>query len=539
MMTKHFALREQATPPTEAIPMSGQVPNSGGGYGWKADKWTRLRRFLILGTEGGTYYASERASTIENAECVVECLQENPEKAINMAVDVSVRGLAPKNDAAIFVVALAMSPKIVADEVARENASRAVLSVCRTGTHLFTFVEMSSKLRGRGRLWRKAVRAWYAHKAAKGNLGYQLVKYQSRGKWSHRDVLRLAKPKPLTDSESMLYGWAVGKSDPWLGEALPDVSGHLKYPWLFNRAKTLPPEKAAEFVRSLGETNITWEMLPSEALARADVWEALLPNMPLGALIRNLGRMSANGLLVRGSQASKSVVAKLGDAQALRDARLHPLALYIAARQYQLGHGLRGKLTWSPVSDIVEAVDEAVLLRLGTLPEGGARVLVGLDVSSSMTYSGDIVRPIEAESLMAMCHARTGQADFVAFSHKLTPVEFSAKRSRVIDVGAKLLAMGFGSTDISAPIERALENKREYDAFVIYTDNEHNFGRRHPSQALEEYRRKVVPNARMALCTLVANTTTVADPNGPGMMDFVGLDASLPDVLGSFIAGEI
>ncbi len=45
---------------------SDQVENSAGGYVWAVDKWTRLRRFLILGSEGGSYYASEKKLTKEN-----------------------------------------------------------------------------------------------------------------------------------------------------------------------------------------------------------------------------------------------------------------------------------------------------------------------------------------------------------------------------------------------------------------------------------------------------------------------------------------
>ena len=36
------------------LPGAGQVPNSAGGFAWAVDDWTRLRRFLILGSEGGT-----------------------------------------------------------------------------------------------------------------------------------------------------------------------------------------------------------------------------------------------------------------------------------------------------------------------------------------------------------------------------------------------------------------------------------------------------------------------------------------------------
>ena len=58
-------------PPQSApIPGSTQVPNSAGGYSWSVDDWTRLRRFLVLGSEGGTFYASEQTLTLANAAAV-------------------------------------------------------------------------------------------------------------------------------------------------------------------------------------------------------------------------------------------------------------------------------------------------------------------------------------------------------------------------------------------------------------------------------------------------------------------------------------
>ena len=54
-------------PQSAPLPGSGQVPNSAGGYGWAVDSWTRLRRFLVLGSEAGSYYASEYNLTQQNA----------------------------------------------------------------------------------------------------------------------------------------------------------------------------------------------------------------------------------------------------------------------------------------------------------------------------------------------------------------------------------------------------------------------------------------------------------------------------------------
>ena len=89
---KHFSTR--VTPQSEPIPGSAQVPNSAGGYAFAVDDWARLERFLILGSEGGSYYASERALTVENAQAVVRCLEADAGRTIRTIVQVSDSGRA-------------------------------------------------------------------------------------------------------------------------------------------------------------------------------------------------------------------------------------------------------------------------------------------------------------------------------------------------------------------------------------------------------------------------------------------------------------
>lgn len=64
----------RATRQSQPIPGAGQVPNSAGGHAWEIDSWSRLRRFLILGVDGPTYYASEHRLVKENAEAVLCCI---------------------------------------------------------------------------------------------------------------------------------------------------------------------------------------------------------------------------------------------------------------------------------------------------------------------------------------------------------------------------------------------------------------------------------------------------------------------------------
>jgi 60 kDa SS-A/Ro ribonucleoprotein len=88
--TQHFAtrLRRLVTPQAEPI-TDAQVPNSAGGYVWPVDQWTRFDRFVIFGSERGTYYIRERLLTIENAEAVAECLAEDGVRAVRQIVEIS------------------------------------------------------------------------------------------------------------------------------------------------------------------------------------------------------------------------------------------------------------------------------------------------------------------------------------------------------------------------------------------------------------------------------------------------------------------
>ena len=72
---KRFGTRR--VPQSAPLPGAAQVPNSAGGFVWAIDRWAQLRRFLILGSEGGSYYASESTLTRQNATAVADCLTED------------------------------------------------------------------------------------------------------------------------------------------------------------------------------------------------------------------------------------------------------------------------------------------------------------------------------------------------------------------------------------------------------------------------------------------------------------------------------
>jgi 60 kDa SS-A/Ro ribonucleoprotein len=538
------------------LPGSTQIPNSAGGFAWAVDEWTRLRRFLVLGSEGGSYYADEWTLTRENAKTVERCLEVDGERTVEEIVRVSEAGRAPKNDPALFALAMAAG---AGDERTRKAALAALPRVARTGTHLFQFAQFVEGFRGWGRSLRRAIGAWYASKPV-DTIAYQAVKYRQRQGVTHRDLLRLAHPAgsvtagnptlAVSDEHALLFEWIVRGGD---ADGLPRVvEGYL----LAQAADT--PKRSAELV---SEYHLPREAVKTEHLSAPQVWEALLEDMPMTALVRNLATTTRAGVLESGSAGTAKVVEQLGDGDRIRRARVHPIAFLSALRTYASGRGARGRHEWRPVREVVDALDAAFYAAFDAVEPAGTRVLLALDVSGSME-SGWVagvpgLSPRDASAALALVTAATEpQYEIVGFytgrggwkagkrrewylgADGLTPLAISP-RQRLDDAVKAVSDLPFGGTDCALPMIYAQAKEKEIDTFVIYTDSETWAGDVHPAEALEEYRQASGIAARLVVVGMVSNGFSIADPNDPGMLDVVGFDTATPQLISEFARGEV
>ncbi len=524
---------------------SRQVQNSAGGFTFELTPQKRLERFLILGCEGGTYYASERKLTKENAGVVTAALNQDGAAAVEAIAALSESGRAPKNDPSIFALAIACGHS---DPAVRRAAEAAVPRVCRTGTHLFQFVSAVENFRGWGRGLKKAVGGWYSSKTA-DELAYQVAKYQQREGWSHRDVLRKAHIDGLlADSgHRAVYRYVVsgaggmgertvarktGATSHFSGQELPE---YLEAFEKLKRATT-----PGEAMLLIGAYNFTHEMVPSALLKSPEVWEALLQRMPMTAMIRSLARMTAIGLVKPLSSAMGTIVERLGDAERLKKARVHPIQVLSALLTYRQGHGEKGSLSWEPVQQIVDALDGAFYSAFDAIEPTGKRTLLAIDVSGSM-QSGVIagvpgLTPQVGAAAMAMVTARVEKNYHVmAFGHQPRDLPISP-RMRLDEVCRVLDGWDGGRTDCAQPMIYAGRNKLSVDVFQVYTDNETWAGHIHPHQALRVYRNGTGIASKLAVVGMTSTGFTIADPRDPGQLDFVGFDAAAPQVLAQFAA---
>jgi len=524
-----------ATPQNQPIPGSTQVANSSGGHAWAVDDWAQLRRFLILGSEGGSYYAGEKTLTAQNANAVLRCIANDGAQAVNEIIAISTSGRAPKNDPALMALALATAN---GDDATRKMALDALPQVARTGTHLMHFAAFVDGMRGWGRGLRRAVGDWYNARPA-ADVAYQAIKYRARDDWSHRDLLRLAHPQPASDEHRTIYHWITQGWD-WAGDE-PHPVPALQQIWAYERARR--SQDAAGVARLIRDYRLPREAVPTQFLMEKCVWEALLESMPMTALIRNLATLTRVGLLETGSDAAQKIVEQITDAVWLRKARVHPLSILTAQKTYSSGHGLRGQHQWTPVAAVVDALDTAFYRAFNNVEPTGSRILLALDVSGSMGW-GNIagmagISPRDASAAMALVTAATEpHYETVAFQDTLKPLALSP-RQRLDDVLKSTSNLPFGRTDCAQPMLWAMKNKKYFDTFIIYTDSETWFGKVHPAQALKQYRETMGIDARLIVVGMLANKFSIADPNDGGMLDVVGFDTSAPELMAAFMRGEI
>ena len=275
----------------------------------------------------------------------------------------------------------------------------------------------------------------------------------------------------------------------------------------------------------------------TELLNEHIVWKALLGDMPLTALVRNLGNLTKIGVLSPKSAETQRVIEVLGNADRIRKARVHPVSLMLAMQTYASGQGFKGNGHWKPVPAIVEALDRAFYLAFANVEPTGKRYYLGVDISGSMGWSllaGSRVSARDTAAAMAMVTLRTEpKAEVWGFSHEMVDLKLN-RDMNLNKVLKRMEGIPFGATDCALPMIHAYSQGMEVDVFVVYTDSETWFGDIHPAQALREYRRATGIDAKLIVVGMTANRFSIADPNDAGMLDVVGFDASVPEVMAQF-----
>jgi len=303
-------------------------------------------------------------------------------------------------------------------------------------------------------------------------------------------------------------------------------------------AKDVP--KALQILKT--NPRLQREHIPTEHMSAAIIWESLIEGMGLEALIRNLGKLSQNGVVV---SKREKIYGMLRDGENVRRSRVHPLKILIGSKTYAAGKGELGKMTWTVDRTLVEILSTTFKLAFGNVSKSGKKMMFGLDVSGSMGSAcagATSVTCREGSTALALIQvAVEGTANVYVRGFAATLYNFDGKirPEMTIQEAIRATDVPFGPTDCALPMVAALKERIHVDVFVVYTDSETYAPTIHPQVALEEYRKQMRIDAKLIVVGMVGNSLTIANPADPNTLNLAGFDTATPELISQFSRGEL
>lgn len=511
-----------------------------------------LERFLCLGKDNAIYHCQTDITSRNYSNSDVQIVQAvlDSDNGGTLAIDTIITSIrcarAAVKHPALFALAVCAR---CGDQATKTRVYEALSDFCRIPTDLFYFVSQHVKVgelcgldgKGWGRAVRRALSRWYVDNPDELRLARHVTKYPHRHQWHHRDVLRVAHVKTPVQNA------AIGFILKYIHHGLGRAERRFRNP-------TNAVRRVAEFLnavqnaksRSLDETQLVSvitkhqlnrEHVLTEWLGSAEVWKALLPHMPVMAMIRNLGKMTSLEILQSDSQEADDVINKLRDRNHLKSAHLHPFYLLHALRTYKNGHGDKGRLKWTPNSDIVKELELAFYQSFAFTEPTGQRLLLAVDITTS--DEGCQIDPPTAAAVLAMHVARTEREfEIVYFAEEISSMTInpSMELSTVMQLMLGLTDPTHTSCDCTKPIQWALDGDKDFDVFIIFTSCRTVTWETNAMNTIREYRQR--PNTRrtkLVVVTMTTNDCFIGDENDHLILNVVGFDSSGMGVINDFI----
>ena len=367
---------------------------------------------------------------------------------------------------------------------------------------------------------------------------------------SLRDILRLARPTPPDNARRAMFGWLTDKEPArWAPATEADLPEQVRLLAAFRAA-----DSADEQVALLEKLRARWDLL-ADAAKSAQVWAALVTTMGPQALRMNLNTMLRQGVFEYPSIV-RYVAERLADAVEIRRSRQFPyqyFAAYLNASD-EVPEAIRA------------ALHQAAETACGNVPELAGPVVIGLDVSGSMSSpvtghrgrgATSKMRCVDVAALFAAAILRRNpESVVIPFDTQAYRAEVDPRDS-ILRLAKRLAEYGGGGTDCSLPLRLANRSMRDrkFAGCVLVSDNESwVYGGRAYAHAgggatgvMHEWQEFVRNQVRLhgqgfagpkLVCIDLQPYGTTQAPERDDILNIGGFSDVVFDVVASFLAGD-
>lgn len=398
------------------------------------DTWSALRRYLTI---GGVDRAPAQSLpvTVDDADAVRSALTED---SLRVVAEILAATMARPSRREPMLLALALA-SAADDDLTRRAALTALPRVAWTSRDLFLFATFVQGLRGWGRGLRRAVGAWYNDRSA-ADLVEDVLTTPAFAGWRHADLLRLGHPKASTPTHDVIYRWLVTGATSGVAQpdpANPDAASTVaRLSAVSQLADLTDADRAAGLI---GDHRLPLGAVPGALRRQPTVWAALLPHLPLAELLPVLPELAAIGCLSMDGPLRASILARLGDGNAIERERTAPLAVVAAQGSYEAGHAAGDRWT----------VDESVIRVLEKAFDQTCRHVVAADQPVRLMIPAGLNRSSDSCGPLSMMDVAATLAIVLTSSGNDARIEVAGTRTLPLGVGA-----GQTIGDVLATIDR-------------------------------------------------------------------------------------
>ena len=447
---------------------------------WERPLEEQYLQTLLTNSMGNSFYVSQKELLAEASLIHDQMVARDPQFAATALAYARVRG---------FMRAQPVFGLAKLAQIKEPHLEAAFGSVILTPNDLSDFTTVVKLLRSSegGRRLKRLGARWLLEKINE----YWVIKYGSHnsdgreGGYSLRDLFRVYHPR-------------AGERLPLIDYLLGKAADLSKLPQIAALERLKRAVSDEERAAAVSDGKLPHEVVTPFAHGRA-VWTALVPQLPLFALLRHLATLERHGVA---DFARATVEAKLQNPKIVGSSKILPFRFLEAERHVQT--------PW-----IKDALRDALELAFANVPAIEGKTAVLLDRSGSM---GQYLQTaaIFAVSLLKRSERSDGNVDgrLLLFDDKLEELAVSKRDSgltQVMSVTAR--ANRVVQTDTALPMKQLLADRDPVDNLVLITDEQQNVGAPFVD-VLDEYRRQVKADVRVFILDVAPyrNAITAQDP---------------------------
>ncbi|HEX3047879.1 MAG TPA: TROVE domain-containing protein [Bacillota bacterium] len=426
---------------------------------------------LLTNTIGNTFYA-DKNELLQEAIGVHDAMIQKDAGFVAKALPYARKKGCLRLQPALGLAKLAGTDDPDAKEIFK-NVFEQVILIPSDLQDFMTILEGSGRGQG-GRAIKNAVAKWLNQYLTE----YWAIKYYGRGRgFSLADIIQTVHPEPGSEVQSRLFKYLISGENAYR-------EGKI---YAFEQLKKA--QSPAEQIRWILEGQLPYEVVTSVCKMTPELWNALTPNLPLFALLRNLNTLERAGIL---DQHRGMIERKFTNQEMLRRAKIMPFRFLNAFQAVEKA--------W--VKDVLR---QAVELTFANLPDIPGKTAVFLDVSGSM--GGEYLR-IGSVFALALYKKTKGNGLFRLFNTTVHDPKVSL-HDAILSQAERIRADG--GTDTGAPL-RALQEK--VDNVIIITDEQQNTGSPFYKE-LVSYRKRYNRDAMCFVIDLAPYRSEMVPPADP------------------------